>query len=149
MTPEQFKRWRKDMRLPSRKLAAEILGVSASTIELYETGFRRDTREPVRIPDDIAEACERLLGNLKPVNVDRLPVWLCNEHSYSFRKFGTGYPHGHLIVPRPNAMACDIDGKEYLEFGESSNRLLLRMAVEAGRRKMHGLSWEVFRQEDA
>lgn len=56
MTPEQFKTWRKGL-FKSRDAAAEALGISASTVRLYEDGVRRDNGQPVEIPPHIKMAC--------------------------------------------------------------------------------------------
>ncbi len=143
MTPEQFKDWRKLMGFRSRAAAAEALGISASSVELYEVGVRRDNGDKVVIPAHIEQSCERLLGSKLATGHDRLPVYLHGSAHYSFRGQEQAAPHGYLVVPRPNAMICRTDGVEYLEFGESANRLLLRFAIEAARQEMHGLSWVV------
>lgn len=57
MTPTAFKAWRKSLGL-SQKGAAEALGVSKSSVELYEAGVRRgDDPRPVEIPRTVALAC--------------------------------------------------------------------------------------------
>jgi DNA-binding transcriptional regulator YiaG len=56
MTPEQFKTWRKGL-FKSREAAAEALGISASTVRLYEDGVRRDNGQAVEIPKVVELAC--------------------------------------------------------------------------------------------
>lgn len=64
MTPDQFKKWRATMGLSQIK-AGEILGLSKTTIELYEAGRRRDDGRPVEIPHTVALACSALYHRLK------------------------------------------------------------------------------------
>ena len=59
MDAQQFKQWRKSLGF-SQKAAAEALGVSSMSIQLYERGFRHDDNRPVIIPPRIALACEAL-----------------------------------------------------------------------------------------
>lgn len=60
MTPTQFKSWRQHMRL-SKVRAAEALGISASSVDLYERGHTRNQPvRPVVIPSTIALACAAL-----------------------------------------------------------------------------------------
>jgi transcriptional regulator with XRE-family HTH domain len=59
MTPQEFRDWRVTMGFTQHE-AAEELGVSKSTIELYESGRRRDTKEPVVIPKMVELACAAL-----------------------------------------------------------------------------------------
>lgn len=59
MDAQQFKQWRKTLGF-TQKAAAEALGVSSMSIQLYEKGFRHDDNRPVVIPPRIALACEAL-----------------------------------------------------------------------------------------
>ncbi|MCS0501607.1 helix-turn-helix domain-containing protein [Ancylobacter mangrovi] len=65
MTPDDFKAWRSIMGYSQTK-AAEELGISKSSIELYERGTRRDNGEAVIVPLSIALACTALYHKLKP-----------------------------------------------------------------------------------
>jgi len=80
MSPEQFKAWRKAMGFKSQSAVAEALGVSKGTIELYETGRRRDNGLPVTIPDSIILACAAVQlavqrGKLSVDNPKALREW--------------------------------------------------------------------------
>lgn len=57
MTPEQFKSWRKHMGW-SQQEAADHLGVSKGSIQLYERGEREG--RPVEIPKTVELACAAL-----------------------------------------------------------------------------------------
>ncbi len=59
MTPAEFKSWRKAMGY-TQKDAAAALGISVSSVELYERGSRRDDDRPVDIPRRVELACEAL-----------------------------------------------------------------------------------------
>lgn len=59
MTREQFKAWRKHLRLSQAK-AGVALGLSTGTIENYEKGSRRGDGRPVTIPKSVALACAAL-----------------------------------------------------------------------------------------
>ena len=59
MTPEDFRQWRSAMGMTQQQ-AAGMLGLSKSTIELYESGKRRDNDQPVEIPRVVALACAAL-----------------------------------------------------------------------------------------
>lgn len=59
MTPAEFKRWRESMSL-SQQGAADALGLSKASIELYERGSRRDDNRPVQIPRTVELACAAL-----------------------------------------------------------------------------------------
>jgi predicted transcriptional regulator len=66
MTPGQFKDWRKRF-FKSQRAAAEALGISASSVILYEAGKRRDATEtPVEVPKVVALACSAVAMNLPP-----------------------------------------------------------------------------------
>jgi len=56
MTSEQFKAWRKHMGF-SQVAAGEALGVSKSTIEMYDSGFRKADKTPIDIPKPVELAC--------------------------------------------------------------------------------------------
>ena len=65
MTPADFKDWRNQMGF-SIVAAEKALGLSKSTIDLYEAGKRRDTGAPVEIPHTVALACAALYHRLEP-----------------------------------------------------------------------------------
>ena len=65
MDREAFKAWRKAVTLTQTE-AAESLGISKSTVELYERGSRRDNGAPVEIPKHIALACTAIYHKLPP-----------------------------------------------------------------------------------
>lgn len=56
MTPEQFKAWRKHMKLSQQK-AADALGISKGSIQLYEAGKRPEDGREVVIPKTVELAC--------------------------------------------------------------------------------------------
>lgn len=70
MTPDDFKAWRKAMNFTQTE-AAESLGISRGSVELYELGHRRDDRRPVEIPLSIALACAALRHKLPPMGEKR------------------------------------------------------------------------------
>ena len=57
MTPEQFRAWRKGLKL-KQKEAAELLGLKKRMIQYYETGTREGKK--VKIPKYIRLACYAL-----------------------------------------------------------------------------------------
>lgn len=59
MLPKDLKAWRVRMGL-TQEGAAEELGVSVTTMELYERGIRRDSDQPVTIPRSVELACAAL-----------------------------------------------------------------------------------------
>jgi transcriptional regulator with XRE-family HTH domain len=59
MKSQEFRDWRIAMGFTQQE-AADELGISKSTIELYESGRRRDTKEPVVIPKMVELACAAL-----------------------------------------------------------------------------------------
>jgi transcriptional regulator with XRE-family HTH domain len=65
MTPEDFKAWRKGLKFTQAE-AAEALGVSKSSVELYEAGKRRDDGRAVEIPKTVALACAAVAGGIAP-----------------------------------------------------------------------------------
>lgn len=66
MTPDAFRTWRASLG-HSQIAAARALGLSPSSIELYERGSRKDDGRPVIIPRTVALACAALSAGLKPV----------------------------------------------------------------------------------
>ena len=64
MTPDDFKMWRKAIGL-SQAAAAEELGVSKPTIEMYESGTRVDDDCLAEIPKTVALACTALYYRLE------------------------------------------------------------------------------------
>lgn len=65
MTPDDFKAWRMTVGL-SQQAAADALGISKGSVELYEAGKRRDDGRPVAIPKTVALACAALYHKLQP-----------------------------------------------------------------------------------
>ena len=59
MTPSSFKSWRESLGF-SQQAAADALGLSKGSIELYERGSRREDGRPVVIPTTVQLACERV-----------------------------------------------------------------------------------------
>jgi transcriptional regulator with XRE-family HTH domain len=59
MTSVEFKSWRERLGL-SQQAAAKVLGLSKSSIELYEHGSRRDDSRPVDIPTTVELSCKYL-----------------------------------------------------------------------------------------
>jgi transcriptional regulator with XRE-family HTH domain len=65
MTKEQFKAWRKALKL-TQTGAARALGLSRNTIELYERGSRRDIPDQVVvIPRTVELACAALMLGIR------------------------------------------------------------------------------------
>jgi transcriptional regulator with XRE-family HTH domain len=64
MTNLQFKAWRKHMGLTIVE-AAEALGVSEGSVELYERGARREDGRPVIVPKPVELACAALALGVK------------------------------------------------------------------------------------
>ncbi|MBX3537324.1 MAG: helix-turn-helix domain-containing protein [Chelatococcus sp.] len=56
MTPEQFKAWRKHLKL-SQPEAAAVLGISPGSVFNYEKGARSEDGRPVLIPKTVELAC--------------------------------------------------------------------------------------------
>ena len=59
LTPDQFRSWRKRLRL-TQVTAAEALGISPSQIFDYERGVKRGTDRPAPIPRVVELACAEL-----------------------------------------------------------------------------------------
>jgi len=57
MTPKEFRRWRKGLKL-SQKAAAEALGLKPRMIQYYEKGERNG--EKVSVPKTVRLACYAL-----------------------------------------------------------------------------------------
>jgi transcriptional regulator with XRE-family HTH domain len=64
MTAHDFRRWREHMKL-SQQAAADALGLSKASIELYERGSRRDDDRPVSIPRTVELACAALVHGIR------------------------------------------------------------------------------------
>lgn len=63
MTPEEFKAWRKITMGWTQTEAADALGISRGSVELYERGARRDgDQRPVEIPPTIRRLATLLAG---------------------------------------------------------------------------------------
>lgn len=56
MTPAQFKAWRTRLSF-SQEEAAQALGISKGSVQLYEAGRRREDGRAVLIPKTVALAC--------------------------------------------------------------------------------------------
>lgn len=63
MSPDDFKAWRKHMKLTQRA-AAEALGVSLPTLQAWERGAAFATGKPVEIGRRTALACAALAAGL-------------------------------------------------------------------------------------
>jgi len=59
MTPQDFQRTRKHLKLSQQSLA-DVLDISKSSVELYERGTRRDDGRPVEIPKTVRLALAAL-----------------------------------------------------------------------------------------
>lgn len=59
MTPQDFQRTRKHLKLSQQGLA-DALDISKSSVELYERGTRRDDGRPVEIPKTVRLALAAL-----------------------------------------------------------------------------------------
>jgi len=59
MTPHDLRNWRANLNLTQQE-AADLLGISVATVELYERGVRRDSNKPAPIPRYIELACAAL-----------------------------------------------------------------------------------------
>jgi transcriptional regulator with XRE-family HTH domain len=66
MTPQSFRAWRKGLGMSQRE-AAEALGISMSSVQLYERGSRREDGRPVEIPKTVALACSAVSHRLPPM----------------------------------------------------------------------------------
>jgi len=51
----------------SQREAAEALGISMSSVQLYERGSRREDGRPVEIPKTVALACSAVSHRLPPM----------------------------------------------------------------------------------
>lgn len=67
MTPQDFTRTRKHLGL-SQQAMADALGISKSSIELYERGTRRDDGRPVEIPKTVRLALAALCHGVTDFN---------------------------------------------------------------------------------
>lgn len=65
MTPSDFRAWQAHMGLTVRA-AAELLGVSPSTVQDWRTGTSRSTGKPIELPPMLALACAALAAGLGP-----------------------------------------------------------------------------------
>lgn len=72
METAEFKAWRQAMEY-SQRAAADALGLSRVTIELYERGTRRDDGRAVTIPRTVALACAALRHGLSEGDATRAP----------------------------------------------------------------------------
>jgi transcriptional regulator with XRE-family HTH domain len=59
MTSAEFKSWRERLGL-SQQAAADVLGISKGSIDLYERGSRRDDNRRVEIPVTVELSCKYL-----------------------------------------------------------------------------------------
>jgi hypothetical protein len=88
MTPQEFRQWRLAMGFTTQQQAADALDISKSAVELYETGRRRDTGQPVVIPRVVALACAALraaMGSSASVE-NRLEEWHKSAHDKYLEK---------------------------------------------------------------
>jgi transcriptional regulator with XRE-family HTH domain len=75
MTSVEFKAWRDKLGY-SQQAAADALGISKGSVELYERGSRRDDNRPVDIPQPVEFACERATRLWKQRQPELGPVQL-------------------------------------------------------------------------
>jgi hypothetical protein len=92
------------MGFRSREAAAEPLGLSTSTIELYETGVRRDNGQAVEIPISIELACLALELIYKgSLETKRISVYMKENDLFSFTSTAdqpvSFAPIGQIIAP--------------------------------------------------
>lgn len=80
MTPDEFKAWRKALKL-KQKEAAEKLGLKKRMIQYYEKGAR-DGR-PVKIPLYVALACYAVSEGVTGFNGARATFAAPDEQSHS------------------------------------------------------------------
>ena len=71
MTNEQFKAWRKHLKLPQRE-AADLLGISRNTVALYEIGERDG--HPVVIPKTVELACAAVALGIRQYDGPDMPA---------------------------------------------------------------------------
>jgi len=101
MSPDEFKAWRKAMG-QTQLTAAEILGVSRGTIDLYERGARREDGRAVEIPLSIAIACFAWqnwineLSDLASMPHDGAQATDTWEHTVNLIKVKSGIAPNHL-----------------------------------------------------
>ena len=70
MTPEQFREWRRKMRITQAE-AGRLLGLGVTTVQSYEHGRRRDAIAFAGIPRVVALACAALWHRLEVNHNDR------------------------------------------------------------------------------
>ena len=98
MTPQQFRSWRSAMGWTQQQ-AADALGMSKSTVELYESGKRRDNNQPVEIPKVVALACAAL--RTEKGDDPALEVHLQEWHDAAAAKYASllrSYDDGEFIA---------------------------------------------------
>jgi transcriptional regulator with XRE-family HTH domain len=64
VSPTEFRLWRDELGL-SQQAAADVLGMSKGSIELYERGSRRDDNRQVVIPTTVELACKYLAQRVR------------------------------------------------------------------------------------
>jgi len=102
MTPEQFRNWRENLGW-SRREAAEALGLSQGSVELYELGKRKDDGRSVAIPKNVELACAALMLGIqgwpepkRSLTSRHLPKFGLNSTTYDDVRVG----HDTFGVPR-------------------------------------------------
>jgi len=143
MTPEQFKEWRVAMGYRSRDVAADALGLSRSTVELYETGVRRDNEKSVEIPRTVELACAALAMIAEKIEV---PVYQRPDGSYAAKDSISDGDKllGDVIAPRGTKVTTDDEGRVALAIPALSHLVPLAVAMNRGQTSIWMLGWKPF-----
>lgn len=150
MTPEQFKEWRMAMGFRSREAAAQALDISSSTVELYETGKRRDNGLPVTIPFIVELACIALELIYQeppwPPRRKSIPVYKIGDDSnflYQFTPVNSSQCKciGSISAPIRTTIVQH-EGEEALSVPGFLNPLQIVKAINCAQNSMFPLSWE-------
>jgi transcriptional regulator with XRE-family HTH domain len=130
MTSDEFRQWRDQMNL-SQQGAADALGISKGSVELYERGSRREDGRPVEIPKAVELACAALARGINRYNGPKSTV-------APFRvveiEFG---PYGEMIGRRALGQPYPTMG----EAGQEAERLAKRFSHASGYNNEHGYWW--------
>lgn len=131
MTPDEFKTWRKALGF-SQKEAADALGISASSVELYEKGKRRDDGRPVEIPRSIELACQALRTGKEYDLVGA--IWEIKEVQYIPQADTVGIILDRGVTQQPIDLQISSDQAERL-LGKLTVALLDRKEVMKEKRR--------------
>lgn len=125
MTKEQFRAWRKAMKL-TQTGAARALDLNRNTIELYERGSRRDNpNHVVSIPRTVELACAALMlgihrysgpdeGTQDDLKVDIAHLMTPDGLQPEVTEWITEHVQGHLLIV--NGVATFSNPKEAVHF---------------------------------